>query len=100
MNDIFIPENFKKYSNFTVTVSSMRLDCIVKEVVNTSREKSQQLIKDKQVKINYFECNIVDKKVMENDIMSVRKFGKFILESIIGKSRKGKYILQFKRYEK
>ena len=41
LNENFIPSNFRKYEDERIIVSSLRLDCFVKELARTSREIAQ-----------------------------------------------------------
>lgn len=77
-------------SEKTLTVASLRLDVLVSAFTGLSREKSQKLISQGVVSVNYSECNSTSVKVSENDIIVVRKYGKFILKNIIGETKKGR----------
>lgn len=99
LDDIFIFENFREFSNEKIIVSSFRLDCFVKELSKTSREVSKKLIKNSYVKLNYNECNDFDKKVNSDDIISIRKVGKFKVGVVERTTKKDKYIVNVKRYK-
>ncbi|WP_313961436.1 YlmH/Sll1252 family protein [uncultured Parvimonas sp.] len=98
LNDNFIPTNFRKYEDEKIIVSSLRLDCFVKELSRTSREIAQKVIKSGNVNLNYEECKDFDKKINENDIISIRKEGKFKVDSFDGLTKKNKFIVNIKRY--
>ena len=94
----FIPSNFRKFEDERIIVSSLRLDCFVKELARTSREIAQKFIKSGNVNLNYDECKDFDKKINENDIISIRKEGKFKVDSLGGLTKKNKYVVNIKRY--
>lgn len=98
LNENFIPLNFRKYEDERIIVSSLRLDCFVKELARTSREIAQKFIKSGNVNLNYDECKDFDKKINENDIISIRKEGKFKVDSLGGLTKKNKYVVNIKRY--
>lgn len=98
LNDNFIPTNFRKYEDEKIIVSSLRLDCFVKELARTSREIAQKVIKSGNVNLNYEECKDFDKKINENDIISIRKEGKFKVDSFDGLTKKNKFVVNIKRY--
>lgn len=81
------------------SVSSLRLDCITAFVTNLSREKSSALINAKNVSINHLECTAVDKTVSENDTISIRGFGRFILHEIGSATRRGRIKIIVKKYK-
>ena len=98
LNENFIPSNFRKFEDERIIVSSLRLDCFVKELARTSREIAQKFIKSGNVNLNYDECKDFDKKINENDIISIRKEGKFKVNSLGGLTKKNKYVVNIKRY--
>lgn len=98
LNENFIPSNFRKYEDERIIVSSLRLDCFVKELARTSREIAQKFIKSGNVNLNYDECKDFDKKINDNDIISIRKEGKFKVDSLGGLTKKNKYVVNIKRY--
>ena len=76
--DVNMPST-QKYQAFTDTVASERLDCVVASLCNLSRERAQNLIRAGLVEHNY-ECALkIDVRVNENDVISARGFGKFII---------------------
>lgn len=87
VSNISVTDNI---SEKTLTVASLRLDVLVSAFTGLSREKSQKLISQGVVSVNYSECNSTSVKVSENDIIVVRKYGKFILKNIIGETKKGR----------
>ena len=72
------------------TVSSLRLDNIVAAVANYSREKTRTVILSGNVCVNYFEENNVSRNLKEKDVFSVRGIGKFVLNCVLGFSKKGR----------
>ncbi len=72
------------------TVSSLRIDAVIASVYHLSRSKAQSLIKYGQVKCNYQVCVKVDNVLKSTDLISVRKYGRFYLDEILGISKKGK----------
>ncbi|TDK64902.1 RNA-binding protein [Bacillus salipaludis] len=77
-----------------MTVSSLRLDTVVSGIHHLSRQKSQLLIQQGLVKVNWtltespsFECG-------EGDLISVRGHGRVKILSIDGKTKKEKWRIQ------
>lgn len=81
----------EQWQELTSTVSSLRLDTVLAAMLNLSRQKSQELIRSKRVKVNWtmienpsFECGMAD-------ILSVRGFGRLKLIAVEGKTKKDKW---------
>lgn len=77
----------------TLTIASLRLDVLVSAFTGLSRDKSQKLITQGVVSVNYSVCNSTSVKIKENDTIVVRKYGKFIVKNIIGETKKGRHKL-------
>lgn len=80
------------------TVASARLDCVVSELVNLSREKTKDLISAGLVMHNYFESTDFSAEVSQADVISVRGYGKFRIESISEKTKKDRIRLLAVKY--
>ena len=91
-----LPE--RKMERRDVTVSSLRLDCIVAAAANTSREKSAALIKSGMVSADHTPCTNVSAEVRENTILSIRGSGRYRLTGINGETRKGKLRITIEKY--
>ena len=74
----------------TLTIASLRLDVLVSAFTGLSRDKSQKLILQSMVSVNYSVCNSTSFKIKDNDTIVVRKYGKFIVKNIIGETKKGR----------
>lgn len=99
-DDIRTIENYKyEYEEINILVSSLRLDNILSSLINTSRKTIDDLFNEKFIRINY---QIVTKKTLfihDNDIISIRKYGKFIFKGINKITSKNKFILCFYKYK-
>ena len=77
-----------KYHDYTV--ASLRLDAVVAAITGLSREKVRTLMLSGNVFKNYIEDTNISDKVSQDDIISIRKYGKFILDDINGLTKKGR----------
>ena len=82
----------------TINVSSFRLDSIVKGITNSSRNNANDLIKNNAVKVNHVECNKQTKTIKYNDIISIKGYGRFIIDSLDYITSKKRMILNIKKY--
>lgn len=86
-----------QYEEATYQVASIRLDAIISELFNLSREESKSAIKCALVKMSKHASIKADMEPIENEAISMRGKGKFIYLGEKGKSRKGKSIILVKK---
>lgn len=84
--------------DFTDTVASLRLDCVVAAICSVSRNKAVELINDTRVIVNSFTQQKSTAKVSSGDTISVRGKGKFEIISADELSKKGRIILKYVKY--
>lgn len=84
---LYSEPNFKEVS---FTVSSERLDCIISGVYNLSRQDSSQIINAEKVFVNYEKIDAIARSIKNNDIISVRGKGRFIVSEIGDNTKKGR----------
>lgn len=92
-----LPELSKKIF-LSDTVASCRLDCIVAAVTNTSRTYAAQLIESGLVSINSVLCQKVTRAVGEGEVITVRGKGRFTVEDIGGRTKKGRTVLKYSKF--
>jgi RNA-binding protein YlmH len=94
-------ENIKRdyeFLDINTTVSSLRLDCVISSILNLSREKSKELILSGRVNLNHFEILDNRKLLSKNDVISIKKFGRFILSEINGQTKKDRTKILIKKF--
>lgn len=91
-------ERCDNFEEIFLTVSSLRLDCIISSLCGLSREKAKQYIILGNVKLNY--TVTVDNKSPINlgDVISIKRYGRFIFENESGMSKKDKHKIIIKKY--
>lgn len=77
----------------TQVISSMRLDVIIAALTSSSRQKAVALIKGDKVRVNWASENDVAAELFEEDVLSVRGYGRFKMIAIEGRTRKDKICL-------
>ena len=82
----------------SVTVASNRLDCVVAALIGASRNKATEIIEQSLVSVNSVISEKTTLRLSDGDIISIRKKGKFKIESQGDKTRKDRIILKFKKY--
>ncbi len=81
----------------TVTVSSLRLDCVVGALCAVSRGGATQLLQDAKVILNSVGVQKATKTVEQGDVLSVRGYGRFVIDSCERYSKKGRIVLEYSK---
>ncbi len=87
-----------KFEVIKIIVASLRLDAVLSAVCKISRKDASKHILSDNVNLNFMVENNPDKKVSSGDVISVRHHGRFMLDNITGETRKGRIILEVKKY--
>lgn len=88
----------QKYEEYSIIVSSLRIDTIIARITNTNRASVIDKIKNKEILVNY---NVLTKNsytLKENDIFSIRKFGKYKFIGIEKTTKKDNFIIKYLKY--
>lgn len=88
----------QEFRTLSGTVASLRLDCIVSLATGLSREKSAVLIRSEKVEINHFITESISAEVNSGDVLSVRGYGKFLLNEVGGNTRKNRIHIILKKF--
>ncbi len=73
-----------------VTLSSNRLDALISSAYNLSRKSSSALVEKGKVKVNWEPIEKSSVEIFEDDIISVRGYGRFTVNAFQGISNKGR----------
>ena len=79
-------------------VASERLDCLVALLAGTSREKAAQMIAGGLVSVNHSETLSASARVASGDVISIRRCGRFIVDALGPKTKKGRLSIQCRKY--
>ncbi len=77
----------------------MRLDNIVKSLINKSRDISTDIIKSGDVKVNFEVEDKVSNLLKKGDLLSIRRYGRFFIYNECGNTKSGKIKLEIKHYK-
>ncbi|SEH71535.1 RNA-binding protein YlmH, contains S4-like domain [Halobacillus karajensis] len=84
-------ESKETWSTRETTVSSLRLDVMVKEIYGMSRNKASMFIEGGHVKVNFRTVEDPSFSLEEGDLISLRGKGRSRLDEIFGQTKKDKY---------
>lgn len=88
-----------KFDELSFTVNSPRLDAVIAHLTGKSRESASTYIKSGNVEIDYAPCDSVTRILKNSQTVSVRGYGKFVIDSVDGKSKKGRNIIKVRKYK-
>ncbi len=97
--DLSVLVNYeRKYEEKEIIVSSLRIDNIISGIINTSRKVALDKIKNKEVIVNYDVMNKNSYILKENDIFSIRRYGKYKFVGIVKSTKKNNFIVRYLKY--
>ncbi len=88
----------RRYADIYDTVASPRLDCVAAALIRLSRDKTQTLIRNGDVFLNYRAAMHCDEAVKAEDVISIRRFGKFRIDCLAPKPKGGRLRLLARKY--
>lgn len=93
--EIVREDHFKEIS---ATVASNRLDCVVCALTGCSRSAAAQLIAGGLVLVDFEPCLDNTSEVSEGSTVSIRGHGRFVIDGIGPKTRKGRLAFAARKY--
>ena len=88
----------RKYEEKEMIISSLRVDNVISGIINTSRKVALDKIKNKEVVVNYDVMNKNSYILKENDIFSIRRYGKYKFVGIVKSTKKNNFIVRYLKY--
>lgn len=93
-----VREKIQEFKEYKVSVSSLRLDCVVASIINLSRSIASSLIKSGDVKLNHSINFEINSKVKAQDLISIKGYGRFIIDDMLGLTKSERLTLLIKKY--
>lgn len=90
--------NRKYTQQKSVTVASLRADAVVSAMLNCSRNEASTLVKQGLVSVNHLTAKRSDFEIVDNDVISIRGRGKYMLSFDGAKSRKDRFFITYYKY--
>ena len=81
----------KKYEDFEIVSSSFRIDSIVAKITNKSRGKVKEFFEQDFIKLNHVILRNGEKTCTTDDIISIRKYGRFVVKDYRQNKKSLKY---------
>lgn len=88
----------RSYITSHATVSSLRADCVVSALCSKSRSAVMELFNRGLVSINYTQATSTSRTVNDNDVITVRGYGKFKISVSDQLTKKGRIHIEINKY--
>ena len=88
----------RRFLHISDTVASDRLDGVVASLISTSRETAKEIVLDGAVEVDYECSERPDKALTAPCTVSIRGYGKFRINSLADKTKKGRIRLDADKY--
>lgn len=88
----------QEYEECIIIVPSIRVDVIVSKIINSSRSNALEKIKNGDIYLNYELLTKPTYMLKENDIFSIRKYGKYKFLGEINRTKKGSLVIKYLKY--
>ena len=97
--ELDVIENYQReYEKCELIVPSLRIDTVISKITGLSRTMVIFKIKNKEVYINYEILTNNSYSLKENDIFSIRKYGKYNYVGVVNTTKKGNLIIIINKY--
>lgn len=97
-NPYYLRNYKQEYEECIIIVPSIRVDVIVSKIINSSRSNALEKIKNGDIYLNYELLTKPTYMLKENDIFSIRKYGKYKFLGEINKTKKGSLVIKYLKY--
>lgn len=95
--DYFPVQEFR-FKDIQVVLSSYRLDRIIASIVRKSRDKAQHMISSGLINVNFQTIEDSDYLCHNNDILSVRGYGRFKIGAEMAKTKGGNVVVIIRQF--
>ena len=83
----------QKFEELEIIISSMRLDVVVKALINVARGKADEYIEAGFVRLNHVATKKASRICQIGDVLSIRKHGRFKLVENKKTTKRGKFVV-------
>ena len=94
----YLKDYKQEYEECIIIVPSIRVDVIVSKIINSSRSNALEKIKNGDIYLNYELLTKLTYMLKENDIFSIRKYGKYKFLGEINRTKKGSLVVKYLKY--
>lgn len=92
-------ENYERsYERLELIVSSNRIDTVVASICHIGRNNISEMIKKKEIMLNYDFLKDSAYKLKDNDTFSIKRVGKFKFSKVLKQTKSNNYIIEVLKY--
>lgn len=88
----------KQYEKYNAIISSLRLDIVIGKITNKGRKDSSDYISNKLVLVNSEVVTKNDYTIKENDVLSIRKYGRYKFIKVVKNTKSDKLLIEYIKY--
>ena len=97
--DIDYLKDYKRsYERLEFIVSSNRIDTVISSIIHTGRSNISELIKKKEIILNYEFLKDTSYKLKEGDTFSIKRIGKFKYNGVLKNTKSNNIIIEIYKY--
>lgn len=89
----------KEYEKIEIITSSLRIDTVIARLIQTSRPNVIEKMKNKEIILNYDILKNNSYQLKENDVFSIRRYGKYKYIKIIKQTKNNNFIIECHKYK-
>lgn len=94
----YLKDYERTYEKLELIVSSNRIDTVISNICHIGRNSISDMIKKKEIILNYDYLKNSDYKLKDNDIFSIKRVGKFKFNRIIKNTKSNHIIVEVLKY--
>ena len=94
----YLKDYERSYETLEFIVSSERIDTVVSSICHTGRSNINDMIKKKEIMLNYDYLKNADYKLKNGDIFSIKRVGKFKYNGVLKSTKSDHVIVEVLKY--
>ena len=99
MKENYYLKDYKRsYESHEIIVTSLRIDNVISKIIGVNRKDIIDKIKNKEVILNYEELTKTSYNLKENDVFSIKRYGKYKFVNVLNKTKKNNLVIKYLKY--
>ena len=94
----YLKDYERSYERLEYIVSSNRIDTVISSIIHTGRSNISELIKKKEIILNYEFLKDTSYKLKEGDTFSIKRIGKFKYNGVLKNTKSNNIIIEIYKY--